>query len=315
MVQRLALILVLSQSLSCGLQSSSEHYGNYTFRAESDTVDTFRYPLDHLLVIDQDGASGLTLVYLFSGDLAGANLGMRDLEHISDEFGPPADIEFQLPLSFFASQPIEAEGRSITISSGDAELTSLDQMSDDGLFQSGASRWLRSTSQGVATYFGYFESNLWSGNLTLGGFDSLSIDPLVTLATNLSVTQTEVGSLNVSWDSQSPGDYVAVELMQTVTDIETDVPVEVSVLTTQAPEPSTYEASTDLIGEAHEKCCWDANKTLSARLTQIGRLYINGPSGAVAVIHRSNTSEAVASEDWTDHIRTTEQPDYCDAYR
>ena len=315
MSPRLTLLLAILVSTSCGLQSNSEHFGSYSFSSQSDTVDTARYALDHLIVLDQDETSGLTLVYLFSGDLAGADLGLRDLEHIREQFGPPASIEFQLPLSFFASQPIELEGRSIALSSGDQTLASLDQLSDDGLFQSGASRWLRSTSQGVATYFGFFETNLWNDNLTLQGFDGLSIGPLLTLATNLSVDRADDANLTVSWDTPAPGDYVAVELVQTVTDIETDVPVDVSVLTTQAAEPRSYEAASDLIAEAHEKCCWDVAKILSARLTQIGRLYISGPSGAVAVIHRSNTSQSIDATDWTDQIRATEQPSYCDAYR
>ena len=312
---RFVLLLALTGSISCGLQSNSEHYGSYTFDSQSETVDTARYALDHLIVFDQDEVSGLTLVYLFSGDLAGADLGLRDLEHISDQFGPPASIEFQLPLSFFTSQPIEVDGRSIALSSGDTSLTNLAQLNDDGLFQSGASRWLRSTSQGVATYFGFFETALWGDNLTLQGFDELSIGPLLTLATNLNVASTDDNNLSVSWDTPAPGDYVAVELMQTVTDIETDVPVEVSVLTTQAPQPPSYEATTDLIAEAHEKCCWDAAKNLSARLTQTGRLYISGPSGAIAVIHRANTSQSIDAADWVDQIRATEQPSYCDAYR
>ncbi len=319
MSKRIVIITtLLSLTISCGIQSNSDHRGSYIFSSAAETVDTGRYPIDHLIIVDEDGRSGLTLIYLFSGDLAGANVGVRDLRHIASQFGPPASIEFQLPLAFFTGQPIEEAGRSIGLSSGETSIGTMIQLNDDGLFQSGASRWLRSTSQGVATYFTYFESAQWSGPLNLDGFTDLAISPRFGEVSNLSAARDtsddNTDGLVVSWETQEVSDYVTVELLQTVTDIETEVPVEVSIATSMV-DASPYQASPELIAEAHEKCCWATTHSLWARLTQIGRFYSEPGGNNIMVVHRRSTLASIESADWTDHITSDAQPSYCDAYQ
>ena len=73
-------------SVSCGLQSSSEHAGGYSFSSSSDVVDSSLYPLSHLIIVEENGLTNQTLVYLFSGQLAGANLGFEDFNNLVDRW-------------------------------------------------------------------------------------------------------------------------------------------------------------------------------------------------------------------------------------
>ena len=309
----------------CGLQSLSEHSGSYTFSPSPDTVDSNLYPLKHLIIIEENELTDQTLFYLFSGELAGANLGLRDLNHIAERFGPPANIQFKLPLEIFTSQPIEIEGTTVELNHSDeTKLADLIELNNDGLFQSGASRWLRSTTQGVATYFGFFQSPLWTDSLSLSAtapgdsdYDNLEIQRLVSAATELTVTpdgEDHPADLLVTWQTASPSDYVTVDLLQTVTDIESELPVEVTVITSMEAEPP-YRATWALIDEAFGKCCWSTARTLSARLTQISRAYVPREAGDWALIHRTIQAVNIPSENWTDQISSLELEDYCSAYR
>ena len=79
MSKRIVIITtLLSLTISCGIQSNSDHRGSYIFSSAAETVDTGRYPIDHLIIVDEDGQSGLTLIYLFNVHTDLVNLRLRD---------------------------------------------------------------------------------------------------------------------------------------------------------------------------------------------------------------------------------------------
>ena len=67
---------------SCGIQTNVMHSGQYNALPESEVADTGLYPMKHFILVEEDGLSGKTFVYLFSGDLAAAGIGIEDLDRI-----------------------------------------------------------------------------------------------------------------------------------------------------------------------------------------------------------------------------------------
>ena len=133
--------------------------------------------MKHLVVVEDDALSGKTFIYAFSGDLSGAGVGIESLDRISLRYGRYS-IAFRYPRSFFLSQPIESDGISIPVNSGDALVANLQPLEDDDdLSLSGAYPILRTTSMDVQAWFGTYNTNEVEGPIEFKlGAETITID-------------------------------------------------------------------------------------------------------------------------------------------
>ena len=85
---------------ACGPESGVGQDGEYTFVSTAPVVDSTPYPLHDLVQVEQDDDRGVALVYLFSGELGQAGLGLPDLRRVARQFGR-FQMAFDTPRSNF----------------------------------------------------------------------------------------------------------------------------------------------------------------------------------------------------------------------
>lgn len=83
------------------------HVGSYVFLPNAPVSDTDPLPLEHFLVIEQDGLSGESLFYYFEGRLGAAGIGLSSLERIRAYYGQ-FRLRFEYPLARYTSPPAQA---------------------------------------------------------------------------------------------------------------------------------------------------------------------------------------------------------------
>jgi hypothetical protein len=327
MRRALVTLLVLGLCHGCGLDNDVGKSGEYTFIGGPEIVDTAAYPLRYLLMIEDDTAVHLAYVYLFSGGLGDAGLGLTDLRRLAERFGI-FRMAFGVPLARYAAAPIASRGLPLVLRSGDQEHELL-RLDDAGLAVSGANRFLRSVATGdydVHAYFAVVKYEGALGKLRIGVKDgTLTFEPRLADG-DLEVTMTD-GLLNVDHAKLSNADYVRFELLQPITEIaspgdadagaerpaaerEIEAAVQVSLFPTQQVA-LTAARVTDAAGQG----CWSDGRPLSARLGQVARSYVSRKGGDFAVIHQRFDTVNMDAERWTTLLDEPTPAAYCGGYR
>ena len=299
---------------SCGIQTNVMHSGQYNALPESEVADTGLYPMKHFILVEEDGLSGKTFVYLFSGDLAAAGIGIEDLDRIALRHGR-YNIAFRYPRSLFLEQTIESSGPAIEMLSGGlavGQLTPLEE--EDDFFASGAYTVLRTTSLDVLGWFGTFTNSEVDGPVTLQiGDDTLEINSPLAQPT-FSVT-TEEDRISMGTGELSGLDYRIMDIFQAGTAIEDGSPREFTVATSLSPD-ADYFASHLLLEDAYGKACWKMEKSLKLRITQVARRYHDKTENPWGVVYRRVNARIVDPDDWrpTLNLENVVTEDYCASY-
>jgi len=300
--------------LSCGIQTDVGHSGQYTSLPESEVADTNLYPMKHLVLVEEDALSGKTFIYLFSGNLSEAGIGIEDLQRVALRFGR-YNIAFRYPRSFFLEQTIESTGKRLELINADSAVGELQPLEeDDHLYLSGAFPILRTLNMDVQAWFGTYQSNEVSGPVTLTlGEDTLEIHSPLNLPT-FTVTPEE-DRINIDTGALSGLDYRVMDLFQTGSSIEDGTPREFTVATSLGPHDE-YFASHLLLQDAFGKSCWSIEKSLKLRITQVARRYVEDSTNPWGIIYRRINTRNIAPDDWQSIIDTStlEMASYCESY-
>ena len=315
MWRHLATLIPIAICLSsCGIQTDVMHSGQYNALPESEVADTGLYPMKHFLLVEEDGLSGKTLIYLFSGDLASAGIGIEDLDRVSLRHGA-YNIAFRYPRSFFSEQAIESSGPAIDLQSGDISVGQLKPLEeDDDFFLSGAYTVLRTTSLDVRGWFGTFVNNEVDGPVTLQiGDDTLEINSPLQLPV-FSIT-TEEDRINMNTGELAGIDYRTMDIFQVGSAIADGSPREFTVVTSLSPD-ADYFASHLLLEDAFGKSCWTMEKSLKLRVTQVARRYHDNGGNPWGIIYRRINARIIDADDWkpTLNLNNVETADYCVDY-
>jgi hypothetical protein len=315
MTQHLATLMLFALCLaSCGIQTNVMHSGQYNALPESEVADTGLYPMKHFVLVEEDGLSGKTFVYLFSGDLAEAGIGIEDLDRIALRYGK-YNIAFRYPRSFFLEQTIESSGPSIPLLSGELAVGQLKPLEeDDDFYLSGAYTVLTTTSMDVLGWFGTYVNNEVDGPLTLQiGEDTLTINSPLELP--IFTITTEEDRINMATGELTGLDYRIMDIFQSGTSIEDGSPREFTVATSLSPE-ADYFASHLLLEDAFGKSCWSMEKSLKLRITQVARRYHDNAGNPWGIIYRKINSRNLAPNDWQPNLNldNVETEEYCATY-
>lgn len=281
---------------SCGLQSDVDHYGEYRYMNGTDVTDTVLYPMDHFVLVEEDALSGRTLVYLFSGELGQAGIGLQDLSRVAARFGGYR-VSFRYPRSFYLAQPIESEGPAIQLISLDQEVGTLSPLrADEHLYLSGAFPILRSVNVGVSAWFGTFTNNEVEAmvEFEIAG-QTIELDSPLGVPAFEVVPQEERITLNTG--SLPQADYRIMDLFQTGSFKEDASPREFTV-ETWLDSDTDYYASHGLLQDAYEKACWSTEKSLKLRITQVAQQYVSRAGESWGIVYRRIHSRNVAPNDW-----------------
>jgi len=313
LLKRTALILSLF-TLGCGIQTNVGHPGEYTSLPEAEFADTTLYPMDHFILVEEDALSGQTFVYLFSGDLSSAGIGIESLDRIALRYGRYS-IAFRYPRSFFLEQPIESTGETIPVTEVYNTVTNLQPLEiDDHLFLSGAYPVLRTTSMDVKAWFGSYTTNEVNEavSIELGNQTIVLQSPMGLPTFTITPEEDRIEMLSGALTGL---DYKVMELYQTGTAIADQTPREFTVATILPPSEDYY-ASHLLIEDAYGKSCWSTEKSLKLRITQIARRYYQENGQAWGIVYRKINSRNLAPDDWipTFNEENTETSGYCEDY-
>ena len=327
MRRALATLLLLGLCHGCGLDNDVGKSGEYTFIGGPEIVDTAAYPLRYLLMIEDDTATQLAYVYLFTGGLGDAGLGLSDLRRLAARFGG-FRMAFELPLRRYAGASIASRGLPRPLRVGDLE-HELVQLDDAGLAASGANRFLRSVATGDYDVHAYFAAVKYQGELgklRIGVEDgTLTFDPRLA-AGGLEVTVKD-DSLRLEHAKLPDADYVRFEVLQPITEIaslgdadagaegsavalEVEAAVQISLFPTEQLALSAARV-TDAAGQG----CWSKRRPLMARLGQVARRYVVRKGGDLAVIHQRFDSVTIDAADWTTLLGEATPAAYCEGYR
>jgi hypothetical protein len=305
---RRAHFLWLSLVCACGFGHDVEQDGQYAIVPGTRVDDGAFYPLDRLLIIEQDLRVGQTRLYYFTGELHAADLGLEDVRRIGTRHGG-FQIAFDAPREFIEPAKVEGHGRSQHLHAGgdDIELLRLD---NDGLTDSGALRFLTSVSSSdydVAAYFGVIDRE--------GPLDELSIDDTDiryqphTPSPELGI-KTEDDQLAL--DYRVAADYLVVELSQPIESHEDERKLDALVRTSLAPG-SPYVLTPALLTDVTGQGCWSREHSLELRLHQVVRAYTPA-AHSWAVIHERIDVHELAPETWSSLLGEPKPPAYCSEF-
>ena len=317
---------------ACSLGGDVSQDGEYAFLPGSHVVDTAAYPLEHLLVIEDDGDTGRAYVYLFSGQLGRAGLGLPDVRRLAVQ-SQGFQMAFETPRARYADAPVASRGLPLTLRMGDQSFE-LARLDDDGLTQSGARRWLSSTDSGdyeVRAYFGVLSHRAPLTELVIDQEDGeLSFTPELTPSMPDATVADEalhVAFLGNDRLERDPlhADYLVVDLWQAITPApaagagdddagvapaaETEAIVRLTV-----PTEGEYAASAPLVTDAAGKGCWSSEQALAVRIDQVFRRYLPRPRGDLAVIHHRFDGTTLEATLWSPLLAEPKQASYCEGY-
>jgi hypothetical protein len=332
MAHRTAAVFALGLA-ACSLGGDVSQDGEYVFLPGSHVVDTVAYPLEHLMVIEDDGDTGRAYVYLFSGQLGRAGLGLPDVRRLAAQ-SQGFQMAFETPRARYADAPVPSRGLPLTLRMGDQSFE-LSRLDDDGLTQSGARRWLSSTDSGdfeVRAYFGVLSHHAPLTELAIElPDDELSFEPELTPSMPAATVADE--TLHVAFlgdDRIEPeplhADNLVVDLWQAITPadaaggsadddagvapaVETEAIVRLTV-----PTGGEYTAGAPLVTDAAGKGCWSAERPLAVRVDQVFRRYLPRGKGDLAVIHHRFDGTTLAAAQWTPLLAEPDQARYCEGF-
>jgi hypothetical protein len=324
--RRSLLLLAAVTSAACGFGNDVAQDGSYVIVPPTRVTDSAPYPLASLLYVQHDVKLAQTRLYLFRGDLRTADLGLEDLRRIAARHGG-FEMAFDPERKPFEDDEAIRSGRKpVTATLGDQSLP-LTRLDDKGLIASGANHWLASVSStdyAVIANFGVIDSDATLSPIQIprAGIDYDPNDASPELAL---VRDAE----KIALEYQSEADYVAIELVQPITEKpeETDDKdgdgeedeagprtLDALVRTTLAPG-TAYQVTKPLLTDVAGKGCWSRERTIEARLHQTSRRYQRRSRGDWAVVYERIDSLELSVEDWTALLDEPKPATYCKDYQ
>jgi hypothetical protein len=274
MPDRLTVMLAFALGCSaCGFGRDVGQSGGYEIIPSTRVTDTALYPLSSLLIIEQDLRIQQTRLYLFTGNLRGADLGFEDLRRIGLRFSSFV-MAFDAPIGRISvaddvdagvaadedAGPIASHGSALMAQVGEQEVR-LVRLDDKGLIRSLGSRYLTSVSSSdydVAAYFGVADA---SDPLPKVSIASLNMQFAPELrSADLELVQNEM-LLGITYTSAA--DYLTFELVQTKHRTSDDSSVDALVRTELAPG-IPYALSPRLVSDVAGQGCWSRERAIEA---------------------------------------------------
>jgi hypothetical protein len=298
--------------VACGLDNSVGQQGQYTFLPQAPVVDSVLYPLEHLMIVEQDQSQRLALVYLFSGELASAGLGVADLRRVAQAHGR-FQMAFDPPRSRYAQAELSGDGAPLVLHVGASDSVPLVGLGDDDLVKSGASRWLGSVSSDDYDVRAYFAAVEYEQELPALAIEldegAIEFAPQVA-ASEPTVTEAD-GGLMLAYGGAAGADYVLLELWQAIANHETpELPIEAAVRISLAPGIPVL-ASGAALTDAAGQGCWSLEAPIAFRVTQVARDIGPTAPGPTAFIHHRADAIEIDSAIWTALITSPIYPAYC----
>jgi hypothetical protein len=279
-------------------------------------------------VVEEDGDAGRSYVYLFSGQLGRAGIGLPDVRRIAAQ-NQGFHMAFDAPRARYGDDEVPSRGAPATLSVG-ADMIELSRLDDAGLTQSGARRWLGSTASGdfdVRAYFGVLRRAAPLTEMTIEvGDDELTFVPELAPAMPTAVVEQallRVSFLRADRVELDPlrADHLVVDLWQAITpagsaDDDAGVPATETeaIVRLMLATQSTYEAVAALVTDAAGKGCWSASEPLSVRVDQVYRRYLERRDGDLAIIHHRLDGTRVAPASWSPLLLDPKPASYCDGF-
>ena len=325
----LGLAAAVSGALAgCSVGGDVGQDGQYAFLPGSNVVDTTPYPLEHLLLLEEDADAGRSYVYLFSGQLGRAGIGLADIRRITAQ-SQGFQMAFDTPRARYADEEVPSRGAPVTLRMAD-DVLELSRLDDAGLPQSGARRWLASTGSGeldVRAYFGVLRRSLSLVELTIElAEDELTFVPELRPALPVATIDDNVLHLPLASGEDTRrqplrADYLIVDMLQTITptasaDDDGGVPPAETEAIVRLTLPATagYEAGAALVTDAAGKGCWSAKEPLAVRVDQVFRRYLERRGGDVAFVHHRFDSTRLAPELWSPLLMDPKPATYCEGF-
>lgn len=310
---QLALLCALGCA-ACSFDNQVGQDGEYAFLPNASTDDLAPYPLQHLLIVEDDAETNRAYVYLFAGELPKAALGLPDLRRIALGYGGFA-MAFDAPRSRYLDEIAEARGEPLVLEQEDGTTTPLARLDNTGLGQSGAARWLSSVSSGdydVRAYFAAIERDGAFPPFTVkDGKTTIAFEPqLEEPALDVTI---EDDALMLEYGDVPHADSLTFDLWQRIAakkapHLETEAEVR-----TLLPPGAKYGASAPLVTDAAGKGCWSEERPLGVRIAQLARHY-SSAHGGLAIIHLKLDATWLDPEQWTELLATPKSADYCKDY-
>jgi hypothetical protein len=326
---RLITLALALTCAACGFGRDVGQSAGYEIIPNTHVTDTALYPLSSLLLIEHDLRLEQTRLYLFTGDLRGADLGLEDLRRVALRFSsfamafdsPIARVQVDADADLDAgvagdedAGPIVSHGTALMALVG-ARTVPLVRLDDTGLFRSYASRYLTSVSSpdyDVAAYFGVTDA---PATLPQVSIPSLGMRFTPNLASaELKLVQNEM-LLGLTYTSAA--DYLTFELVQEKRRASDGSEVDALVRTLLAPG-IPYGLSARLVNDVAGQGCWSSDRPIEARVHQVVRSYqLRAPRapGDSAVSYERIEKLEIAPPRWTVLLGPARPSPYCDQLR
>jgi hypothetical protein len=290
--------------------------GQYVFLPAANVDDLAPYPLEHLLIVEDDAETRRAYVYLFAGELGKAALGLPDLRRIAQRYGR-YEMAFDPPRARYADEPIESRGAALPLELNGGEEIELARLDFAGLTQSGATRWLSSVSSGeyhVRAYFAVIER---AADGELGAFTIADGDTELAFDPQLKTPELDVqiadDLLMLDYGELPRADSLTIDLWQQIeAREEPHTPVEAEVRTL-LPPGAAYAAGPRLVTDAAGQGCWSEEQPLGVRVAQLARRY-DDEGGGSATIHLKLDAIWLEPEVWTELLDEPTAAAYCEDY-
>jgi hypothetical protein len=290
---------------ACGFGHEVAQDGAYAVVPGTRVDDSAFYPLDRLLIVEQDLRVGQTRLYYFSGELHAADLGLPDLRRIGARHGG-FQMAFDAQREFIEPADIEGKGRSLRAHAGDDEIE-LVKLDNNGLIDSGAQRYLSSVSStdyAVAAYFGVIDREGPLAELSIEGTD-IRHEPQLP-SPELGIEREDE---QLALDYRVDADYLMVELSQPLESRSDDRQLDALARTSLAPG-SPYIVTRALLTDVSGQGCWAPERPLELRFHQFARGYVSAEH-SWAIIHERIDTHTIASETWSSLLAEPQLPAYC----
>lgn len=322
----LLIAIAAAALLGCNVGNEVDNDGQYTFLSTTHVDDLAPYPLQRLLIVEEDAETRRAYVYLFAGDLHEAGVGVQDLRRIALNYGK-YQMAFDPPRSRYAEERVTGRGAPLALMLRDDEQDGgvpdggqtfeLVKLDYPGLGQSGASRWLSSVTSSdydVRAYFGVLELNAPLGAFVIEDgktdveFESRLVTPKIELAIEDELLTVEYGALKFV-------DSLTFDLWQQIKSKEEPHTVVEAEVRTQLPPGGKYGAGKSLVTDAAGKGCWSDERPLGVRVAQLARRYFDAGGGLV-VVHVKLDAVWLKPEEWTEALLAKPVfADYCKNYQ
>jgi hypothetical protein len=290
--------------------------GEYTFLPGADIDDLAPYPLEHLLIVEDDAETERAYVYLFAGELGKAALGLPDLRRIALQYGR-YEMAFDPPRARYADQRVAGRGAPLRLELDGGDEVELVRLTDAGLGPSGAARWLSSVASGDYDVRAYFAMIQRADGAELSAFSiadgetELAFEPKL-ITPELDV-RLEDDLLMLDYGELPRADSLTIDLWQQIrAKAEPHTAVEAEVRTL-LPPGAQYAAGTTLVTDAAGQGCWSEEQPLGVRVAQLARRYEDAHGGS-ATIHLKLDATWLEPETWTALLAEPKRADYCKNY-